>query len=129
MSETLAYEHDRASLLGGDLTGAEDTIADILIEMTSTETLPRSEALAEGMIEELLFELGSVNANLEKGGIFCSQIPDIPSILVEVGFLSTQSDLDNLIDPIWRSKFVNGFKNALVKWVDKDTAEAVRRRQ
>ncbi len=131
LSETLAHEHDRASLLvGADLTGAEDTIADILIEMASTETLPRSEALAEGMIEELLFELGSVNAKpLRKAGFSVLKSPDIPSILVEVGFLSTQSDLDNLIDPIWRNKFVNGFRNALVKWVDKDTADAIRRRQ
>ena len=104
--------------------------ADILIEMASTETLPRSEALAEGMIEELLFELGSVNAKpLRKAGFSVLKSPDIPSILVEVGFLSTQSDLDNLIDPIWRNKFVNGFRNALVKWVDKDTADAIRRRQ
>ena len=127
----MAHEHDRASLLvGADLTGAEDTIADILIEMASTETLPRSEALAEGMIEELLFELGSVNVKpLRKAGFSVLKSPDIPSILVEVGFLSTQSDLDNLIDPIWRNKFVNGFRNALVKWVDKDTADAVRRRQ
>ena len=74
LSETLAHEHDRASLLvGADLSGAEDTIADILIEMASTETLPRSEALAEGMIEELLFELGSVNAKpIRKAGFLFS---------------------------------------------------------
>ena len=131
LSETLAHEHDRASILvGSDLSGADDRIADILIEMAFTETMPRSEALANVMIEELLHELGSVNTKpLRKAGFTVLKSPDIPSILIEAGFLSTQSDLENLIDPLWREKFVTGVQKAVQNWVNSDAADEIRRRQ
>ena len=131
LSETLAHEHDRASLLvGSDLSSADDTIADILIEMASTETMPRSEALADVMVEELFYELGAVNSKpLRKADFTVLKSPDIPSILIEAGFLSTQSDLDNLIDPLWREKFGTGVQKAIQNWVASDVADAIRRRQ
>ena len=131
LSERLAHEHDRASILvGSDLSGTDDTIADILIEIALKETMPRSEALAAAMVEELLYELGAVNAEpLRKAGFTVLKSPDIPSILIEAGFLSTRSDLDNLIDPLWRKKFVTGLQKAVQKWVSSDIAASIRRRQ
>ena len=131
LSQRLVHEHDRASLLvGSDLIGADDTIADILIEIALKETMPRSEALAAVMVEELLSELGVVNAEpLRKAGFTVLKSPDIPSILIEAGFLSTQSDLENLIDPLWRKKFVSGVQKAVQKWVSSDAAASIRRRQ
>ena len=131
LSERLAHEHDRASLLvGSDLSGADDTIADILIDIASKETMPRSEALAAVMVKELFYQLGAVNAEpLRKAGFTVLKSPDIPSILIEAGFLSTQSDLDNLIDPLWRKKFVTGVQKAIQNWVSSDTAASTGRRQ
>ena len=92
--------------------------------------MPRSEALAAVMVEELLYQLGVVNTEpLRKAGFTVLKSPDIPSILIEAGFLSTQSDLDNLIDPLWRKKFVIAVQKAVTNWVSSDTAASIRRRK
>ena len=131
LSKTLAHDHDLASILVmSDLRGVDDTITDVLIEMASTETMPRSEALASIMVEELLNELGAINAKpLRKAAFTVLKSPDIPSILIEAGFLSTQSDLDNLVNPIWREKFVTGVLKAVQNWVKSDSVDASKRRR
>ena len=54
---------------------------------------------------------------------------DIPSVLVEVGFLSTAADLDNLQDPIWRAGMAAGIRDGITDWALEDAALARLRRQ
>ncbi len=130
-SKTLALEHDRSSLLKGtDLTGTDYEIANIIINLAATETMSRSEALAKVTIEELLLEIGSINSKpFRQGDFSVLKSPDIPSILIEVGFMSTKSDLDKLKSPIWRKKFIDGLRRAIQRWISEDKVDAIRRRQ
>jgi N-acetylmuramoyl-L-alanine amidase len=48
---------------------------------------------------------------------------------VEAGFLSTDQDLDNLLDPIWRAQFSAGFRDGLSAWLISDRAAAALRRR
>jgi len=54
---------------------------------------------------------------------------DIPSVLVELGFLSSERDRENLLDPDWRTRAAEGMRNALVVWAREDAAEAALLRQ
>ena len=92
--------------------------------------MPRSEALAKVTIEELLLEIGSLNSKpFRQGDFSVLKSPDIPSILIEVGFMSTKSDLDKLKSPIWRKKFIDGLRRAIQRWISEDKVDAIRRRQ
>ena len=126
----LAPENERSYLkMGTDLAGVDDEIASILFELATVDTLPRSEALARVAIEELFLALGSINAKpLRQGDFSVLKTPNIPSILIEVGFMSTQSDLQNLTSPIWRRKFINGLRSAIQRWISEDKLDAIRRR-
>jgi N-acetylmuramoyl-L-alanine amidase len=130
-SAQLAQEHDRAELLVGlDLSGAEDSIADVLIDLARQDNIPRSEALAQTTIQELFEVIGSVNTKpLRHANFSVLKSPDVPSILIEVGFMSTQSDLENLLDETWRENFVQGVRNGIIKWVGEDSIVAPLRRQ
>lgn len=131
ISAKIAQEHDRAELLVGiDLSGAEDSIADVLIDLARQDSIPRSKALAKTTIQEVRSALGSVNAKpLRKANFSVLKSPDIPSVLIEVGFMSTQSDLENLLDEKWRMNFVQGVRNGILKWVGEDSIVAPLRRQ
>jgi N-acetylmuramoyl-L-alanine amidase len=131
ISAKIAQEHDRTELLVGiDLRGAEDSIADVLIDLARQDSIPRSKALAQTTIQELRSALGSVNAKpLRQANFSVLKSPDIPSVLIEVGFMSTQSDLDNLLDEKWRMNFVQGVRNGILKWVGEDSIAAPLRRQ
>ena len=130
-SAQLAQEHDRAELLVGlNLRGTEDRIADVLIDLARQDNIPRSEALAQTTIQELLQVIGLVNAKpLRHANFSVLKSPDVPSILIEVGFMSTKSDLENLLDKKWRENFVLGVRNGIIKWVGEDSIVAPLRRQ
>lgn len=130
-SARLAKKHDRSALLIGlDLIGTEDNIADVLIDLARQDNLPRSKALATTTIQELQRAIGSVNAMpLRHANFSVLKSPDVPSILIEVGFMSTQSDLDNLLDQTWRTSFVGGVRNGIIRWIGEDSIVAPLRRQ
>ena len=50
--------------------------------------------------------------------------PDIPSALVELGFLSSQVDRDRLLDPDWRARAAAGLRGALLDWQAADAARS-----
>ena len=124
-------KHDRSALLIGlDLIGTEDNIADVLIDLARQDNLPRSKALATTTIQELKRAIGSVNAMpLRHANFSVLKSPDVPSILIEVGFMSTQSDLNNLLDQKWRTSFVGGVRNGIIRWIGEDSIVAPFRRQ
>ena len=47
---------------------------------------------------------------------------DIPSVLVEIGFLSDARDLANLRDPVWRAVMVEALAAGILRWRDEDLA-------
>ncbi len=125
-SEVLAERLDRADLLAGvDLSGAEDAVAVALMDLARTETTPRSEALADHMVRGLDAALGAMHKRPRLRADFSVlRAPDIPSVLVELGFLSSDDDLQNLLNPDWRDQAANGILAALEAWALDDAAQA-----
>jgi N-acetylmuramoyl-L-alanine amidase len=50
--------------------------------------------------------------------------PDIPSVLVELGYLSNPRDLENLRDPLWRARMTEALRDALIAWREQDMARS-----
>lgn len=125
-SAALAERHNRANILVGiDLTATDDVVADVLMDLARMETQPRSDQLANAIrlgIEEQGLPLHS--RPLRSAGFSVLKSPDIPSVLVELGFLSSKRDLGNLRDPDWRAKMAAGIRNALQAWRIADAAAA-----
>ena len=46
--------------------------------------------------------------------------PDIPSVLVELGFMSSARDLKRLTDPEWRSRMALALRDGLLAWAAED---------
>lgn len=125
-TEHLAARHNRADIIAGaDLTGSDDQVAGILLDLARQETEPRSAALAAALIEGMKQAGGPLNRRpLRRAGFSVLKSADIPSVLIEVGFLSNERDLKNLRDPVWRSVMVNGIADAILAWRDADAARA-----
>ena len=130
-SAALAERHNRADLLAGvDLSGQDDEIAAILMDLARLENKPRSEALARGIILGINTEVGhTYKRPIQSAGFSVLKAPDIPSVLIEVGFLSSKDDLTKLTDPIWRMKMVVGIHNGIQAWLLNDAADAQLRRK
>ena len=83
--------HDRADLLSGtDLSGQDDIVADVLLDLARQETQPRTERLARAIIEGLENKGAPLNRRPYRAAAFSVlKAADIPSVLVEIGFLSS----------------------------------------
>jgi N-acetylmuramoyl-L-alanine amidase len=122
----LAERHDRDDLLSGiDLTEQDDLVATVLMDMARTETAPRIDRLALHLRDAIHgADLKMHRQPIQQAGFSVLKSPDIPSILIELGFLSSASDLERLIDPDWRAKMAVALRDGLRAWAAEDAALA-----
>ena len=123
-SAHLAARHNRSDIIAGvDLTGSDDQVASVLLDLARQETEPRSKALSRSLIEVMTQAGGPMNRRpARQAGFSVLKSADIPSVLVEVGFLSSKRDLANLRDPVWRAVMVSAMADAVLAWRDQDAA-------
>lgn len=125
-TQHLAARHNRADIIAGaDLTGSDDQVAGVLLDLARQETEPRSALLAKVLVDGMSEAGGPMNRRPQRNaGFSVLKSADIPSVLVEIGFLSSKRDLTNLRDPIWRAVMVNAMADAILAWRDQDAALA-----
>jgi N-acetylmuramoyl-L-alanine amidase len=117
-SAALAERHDRDDLLAGiDLSEQDDVVAEVLMDMARTETVPRTDRLAEAIVRAIQAAEIRMHRNpRQTGGFSVLKSPDIPSVLLELGFLSSARDFSRLVDPDWRAQMAEAVRLALVDW-------------
>lgn len=130
-SAKLAERHDRSDLLAGvDLSDADDRVTGILLDLARQETQPRSDALARALVAGMANQGGPMNRRpLRSAGFSVLKAADTPSVLIEIGFLSSPRDLKNLRDPAWRTGMTRGILNGLVAWREEDATRRALVRQ
>ena len=123
-SAALAERHDRDDLLAGvDLSDQDDVVAEVLMDMARTETQPRAERLAGAIVAAVKGAKIRMHRHPhQSGGFSVLKSPDIPSVLLEVGFLSSDRDFRRLADPDWRAKLAGALVQALGSWATEDAA-------
>ncbi len=125
-SQKLAERHDRSDLLAGvDLSDQDDVIATVLMDLARTETAPRSDNLANALVDNLSKTIEMHKRSRLSAGFSVLKAPDIPSVLLELGFLSSERDRKRLIDREWRGQAAIGIKDALEQWAISDAATAL----
>ena len=127
----LAERHDREELLSGvDLTGQDDEVASILMDLARAETEPRAEALAKTLLGSIKKDgLPLAKRSFRRGAFSVLKAADIPSILIEVGFMSSPRDLANLRDAAWRARLAGAIRSGILQWIETDQARAPMVRQ
>ena len=123
-SAKLAERHDRDDLLSGvDLTGKDDVVADVLMDLARLETQPRSTRVANALVDAMRKAEVPVNSHpVRAAGFSVLKAPDIPSVLIELGFLSNPRDRKNLADPAFRTRLAEAIRDGIQAWVVADTA-------
>lgn len=123
-TRALAERHDRDDLLSGvDLTEQDDLIAKVLMDMARTETAPKVDRLAQSLKAAIKSEgLRMHRSPIQSGGFSVLKSPDIPSILVELGFLSSTRDRAQLTDPAWRARMIGALRAGLLAWAAQEAA-------
>ncbi|WP_353475120.1 N-acetylmuramoyl-L-alanine amidase [Salipiger sp. H15] len=130
-SAALAERHDRDDILAGlDLSGSDDRVANVLLDLARLDNAPRGKALASHLVEGIRNAVGQVHKRPQRqAGFSVLKAADIPSVLIEVGFLSTEEDLRHLQDRAWRAGMAAGIRDGIGAWALEDTALSRLRRR
>ena len=117
-SERYAQRENRADAIGGvDLGDQSDDVAGILVDLTVRESVNDGNRLA-GMMADAFEHRGVSllpNAPHRSAGFAVLKAPDIPSILIEMGYLSDIADARSLADPRHQAQIAS----AIVDGVDR----------
>ncbi len=93
------------------------------MDMARTETAPRTDRLADALVAAIKGAgLRMHRQPRQQAGFSVLKSPDIPSVLVEVGFLSSARDLQRILDPDWRAQMAEAILQGLLGWSDSDAA-------
>lgn len=125
-SERMAERHERGDLLAGlDLQGQDDRIATVLMDLARLETGPEGDRLADAIVKGLRDAGVRMNSkSRRKDQLAVLNAPDFASVLIEIGFLSSDTDRANLSKPETRAPMVAGIVAALESWGDAEAARA-----
>ena len=116
---TIATLENRSDLVAGiSVEGEDDQLTQVLLQLAHRETDALSNRFADTMAEALWFHNDfEIKSRRMAGGFRVLRAPDIPSVLIELGFMSDPTDLKKLQDPEWQLAMVENLRDGLVRWL------------
>ena len=104
-AQRLADAENRADIIAGvNLAAESDDIADILIDLAQRETKTFSASFARLVATEFKSATRLHKNPLRSAGFRVLKAPDIPSVLIELGYVSNPADLKQMVSDQWRAR-------------------------
>jgi N-acetylmuramoyl-L-alanine amidase len=110
----LAEKENRADVIAGvDLKAEPDDVAGILLDLAERETKGFSLQFARKLVDDLKTATQLHKKPLKSAGFRVLRAPDVPSVLVELGYVSNRGDLQSLLSDGWRAKTADAMTQAI----------------
>ncbi|MCE7886999.1 MAG: N-acetylmuramoyl-L-alanine amidase [Alphaproteobacteria bacterium PRO2] len=111
----LAAQENRADLIAGlDLSVEDEDVASILVDLAMRDTMNQSNFFANTLIEKLRRrQVRLLDSPHRSAGFAVLKAPDIPSVLVEAGFMSNKKEAELLNTPAHRAKIAQALAGAV----------------
>lgn len=100
-------------LAGVEISDSNHEVADILIDLIRRETHSFSIRFARSLVGELSTTVEMINNPHRYAGFRVLRAPDVPSVLLELGYLSNPADEAELRDAKWRGKAIASMCRAI----------------
>ncbi|WP_445488237.1 N-acetylmuramoyl-L-alanine amidase [Rhodopseudomonas sp. RCAM05734] len=125
-AERLADSENKADAIGGvNLTEEPTDVADILIDLAQRETRTFSNHFARLLVGEMKNTARMHKHPLKSAGFRVLKAPDVPSVLIELGYVSNKADLQQPVSESWRSKTVGAVAQAIDAFFARRVVSAV----
>ncbi len=109
---------------GLEQKAAIEEIGDILFDLTRRETRALGRDFASKLIAKWR-DAGSLNKNPSRSaGFVVLKAHDVPSVLLELGYLSSAKDLANLTSPLWRDHAAQSTAEAVEAYFEARSRDA-----
>ncbi len=105
-------------ILDVDLSAQSDPVGDILVELAQRKTESQSDEFAGILLNELAGKTELVGNSHRRAGYYVLLAPDVPAVLLELGFLSNQADEKLLKTKKHRAKIISSVERAIDRYMD-----------
>ena len=110
----LAEKENRADVIAGvDLKSEPDDVAGILLDLAERETKSLSIQFAHRLVGDMKSATRLHKMPLKSAGFRVLRAPDVPSVLVELGYVSNRQDLESLLSESWRNRTADSIAQAI----------------
>jgi len=114
VAAALAARENKSDVINGiDLSRESNDVSSILIDLAQRETLNTSSTFAVELQRELSPLIGLKPTFHKFAGLMVLKAPDVPSVLLETGYISNDDDLALLTSEDYRHKIAIGVRRAV----------------
>ncbi|MGB5093127.1 MAG: N-acetylmuramoyl-L-alanine amidase [Parvibaculum sp.] len=123
----LAAKENQSDLIAGvDLQGESPEVTGILIDLAQRETKNYSARFARSVVDYASRTTTLLDPAHRFAGFVVLKAPDVPSVLVELGFLTNRNDEKQITSSKWRSNTADAFTRAVDRYFGERMAEGPR---
>ena len=122
-ADALARKENKSDLIAGvDLDDQSNDVVNILIDLAQRETMNESAVFARKLVDEMGKTRKLLRNTHRFAGFAVLKAPDIPSVLVELGYLSNRSDEQMLRNPRKRKRLAEAMATAVDRYFERQQA-------
>ena len=122
-AEQLASKENQADVIGGlNLEAENPEVTNILIDLAQRESKNHAMLFSKKAVTELKPLTLMTGKPQRSAGFVVLKAPDVPSVLVELGYLSSKQDETLLTSKVWQAKIAGGLAAAVDKYFSSDVA-------
>lgn len=119
-AQALADRENKADLIAGfDLTATSDDLSFILLDMAQRDTKNQSSRFAETLVKDLSTSSKVLRNPHRFAGFAVLKAPDVPAVLIELGFLSNKYDERALRSKSHRAKLAEAIKTSINRYFNR----------
>lgn len=121
LDKVLAEQENKVDLVAGfSPPQADGAVVDILVDLMRREARRRAYLVAAAIIDELERSVTMRRFPLRRADFLVLQAPEVPSILVELGFLSNPDDISNLAAEEWRDRVAGALARGIADYFERE---------
>lgn len=126
-AEWLAEKENRSDLIGGvenvSLNDKDDLLVEVLLDLSMTASLAMSLDVGKGVVQSLRGVTKLHKPRVEQAAFAVLKSPDIPSILVETGFISNPEEARKLAAPAHQAKLAEAIFVGVSRYMKRNPPE------
>jgi N-acetylmuramoyl-L-alanine amidase len=117
---------EKANWINVDLPGPDEQVNRILLDLTQRETRNRSSIFAETLLDHLADKTELLRRSHRDAGFMVLLAPDVPAVLMEMGFITNAQDEHELTNAPDRRRLMEGVASAIDAYFDHESKLAVK---
>lgn len=124
LDKVLADSENKSDVIAGfAMPQMAPEVVDILLDLMRREMRKQSYVAAQAIVHQLEPSVALRRFPVRQADFFVLQAPDVPSVLIELGFLSNLDDITNLTQSDWQNRTAEAIARGISTYFDSVEAE------